>query len=144
MARGLTDEERARRREADRQRSMEAVEALQSSEGWQNWLASRRHFHRYSLANQLLIAMQCPHATRVAGFRAWLKLGYCVRKGEKAIRIWVPMTPGKAQVEAWKAAGSVPATWSWSSPSGRTSGTRAFASPHGSTKSTLSGATMSL
>lgn len=108
MARGLTDEERARRREADRQRSMEAVQALHSSEGWQNWLASRRHFHRYSLANQLLIAMQCPHATRVAGFRAWLKLGYCVRKGERAIRIWVPMTPSKAQIEAWRTAGQVP------------------------------------
>jgi N-terminal domain of anti-restriction factor ArdC len=41
-----------------------------------------------SLANQLLIAMQKPEATRVAGFRAWLKLGYCVRKGESALRIW--------------------------------------------------------
>jgi hypothetical protein len=27
----------------------------------------------------------------VAGFKAWLKLGYCVRKGEKAIRIVAPM-----------------------------------------------------
>jgi hypothetical protein len=33
----------------------------------------------------------CPDATFVAGFKAWLELGYCVRKGEKAIRIIAPM-----------------------------------------------------
>lgn len=52
--------------------------------------------------------MQCPEATRVAGFRAWLKLGYCVRKGEKAIRIWVPIAPSKAKLAAWKEAGADP------------------------------------
>lgn len=104
----FSDEERARRREADREQSVKAVEALQTSEGWKSWLAARRHFHRYSLANQLLITMQCPQATRVAGFRAWLKLGYCVRKGERAIRIWVPIAPSKARLEAWKAAGADP------------------------------------
>jgi hypothetical protein len=39
----------------------------------------------------LLIALACPQATFVAGFRAWLELGYCVRKGERAIRIMAPM-----------------------------------------------------
>ena len=77
----LSDEERAERRRADRAFAAQAVEQLRSSEGWQQWLTARRHFHAYSLANQLLIAMQKPEATRVAGFRAWLKLGYCVRKG---------------------------------------------------------------
>jgi len=33
-----------------------------------------------------------PEASFVAGFRAWLQLGYCVRKGEHAIRIFAPMT----------------------------------------------------
>jgi hypothetical protein len=74
----VSEAEREARRKADREKSRQAVEALVSSEGWQRWLACRRHFHRYSLANQLLIAMQCPGATMVAGFRAWLKLGYCV------------------------------------------------------------------
>jgi hypothetical protein len=32
--------------------------------------------------------MQKPDATRVAGFKAWLALGYCVRRGEKALRIF--------------------------------------------------------
>ena len=36
---------------------------------------------------QLLVALARPDASFVAGFKAWLDLGYCVRKGEKAIRI---------------------------------------------------------
>jgi antirestriction protein ArdC len=109
MSKTYSEAERQQRREADRKRSREAVQALQSSEGWVRWLASRRHFHQYSLSNQLLIAMQCPHATRVAGFRAWLKLGYCVRRGERALRIWVPMPPSQKELEAWRRAGAVAA-----------------------------------
>ena len=104
----LTDDERAARREADRQKAREAVEALKTSEGWQRWLSLRRHFHRYSLANQLLIALQMPHATHVAGFRAWLKLGYAVRRGERAIKIWVPVPPSKKKLEEWRARGADP------------------------------------
>jgi hypothetical protein len=39
------------RREADRQKAAEAVEALTTSEGWQAWLRlrRRRHFRRYSI-----------------------------------------------------------------------------------------------
>jgi hypothetical protein len=77
----LSDSERAERRRADRELARQAVERLRSSDGWQRWLAGRRHFHCYSLANQLLIARAMPGATRVAGFKTWLKLGYCVRKG---------------------------------------------------------------
>src|SRR4051794_13849820 len=95
----LTDAQRSARREADRQKAREAVEALKTSEGWQRWLALRRRFHAYSLANQLLIALQKPEATRVAGFRARIKLGYCVRRGERALRIWVPIPPSKAALE---------------------------------------------
>ena len=102
----LTAEERQVRREADRAKAREAVEALRSTDGWKRWLKCRQHFHRYSLANQLLIAMQKPDATRVAGFRAWLKLGYCVRRGERALRIWVPIPPSKRALEEWKAEGA--------------------------------------
>lgn len=99
-------DKRAERRTAEREQMKEAVEALRSSEGWQRWLRARRHFHAYSFHNQLLIAHQCPDATRVAGFRAWLKLGYCVRKGEKSIRIWAPIPPCKKAIKAWREAGS--------------------------------------
>jgi antirestriction protein ArdC len=104
----LTDEERAERRRADREFAREAVERLRTSEGWQTWLETRRHFHRYSLSNQFLIALQRPTATRVAGFRAWLKLGYAVQRSEKAIRIWVPIPPSRKQVEEWQQRGGDP------------------------------------
>jgi antirestriction protein ArdC len=52
-------------------------------------------FHCYSLQNSMLLAYQC-HVRgitprRVAGFRAWLKLGRVVRKGEKALKILAPV-----------------------------------------------------
>jgi antirestriction protein ArdC len=103
-----TEAERAERRAAEREQMQKAVEALRTSEGWQRWLKVRRHFHAYSFHNQLMIAMQCPQATRVAGFRKWLELGYCVRKGEKAIRIWAPCPPSRKALERWRAEGSVP------------------------------------
>jgi hypothetical protein len=105
----FTDEERQARRQADRQKTRDAVEALRASDGWQQWLRLRRHFSEYSLTNQLLIALAMPSATKVAGFKAWLKLGYCVRRGERAvIRIWMPVPPSKKQLEAWQAAGGDP------------------------------------
>jgi antirestriction protein ArdC len=85
-----------------------AVDALRSSEGWRRWLRVRRHFHSYSLHNQLLIANQCPEATRVAGFRAWLALGYGVRRGERGIRIWAPCPPAKRQLAEWRQSGANP------------------------------------
>ena len=48
-------------------------------------------FHNYSFRNTLMILMQRPDATRVAGFRQWEKLGRHVKKGEKGIGIYAPM-----------------------------------------------------
>ncbi len=103
----ITDEERQARREADREKAAQAVEALTTSEGWQAWLAVRRHFRTYSANNQFLIALQCQDASYVAGFRKWLQLGYAVRRGESSIRIWMPMPPSKKALAAWEAAGAV-------------------------------------
>ena len=101
----LSEAEREQRRAADRAFVQQAVEQLRSSDGWQRWLTTRRHFHTYSLRNQLLIAIQNPDATRVAGFKAWLALGYCVRRGEKALQIFAPCPPSKAKLQAWRDAG---------------------------------------
>ncbi|MBA3807288.1 MAG: hypothetical protein H0X28_02660 [Solirubrobacterales bacterium] len=106
----LSDSERAAKRAADRAYAEQATEQLRSSDGWQRWLSARSRFRRYSLTNQLLIAHQCPDATRVAGFRAWLNLGYCVRRGQHAIRIWLPMSPTKKEMKAWEKAGADPDT----------------------------------
>jgi antirestriction protein ArdC len=88
----LTDDERAERRAQERELMESAVRSLLTSEGWQRWVRIRAMFRQYSAANTWLIAIQMPDATRVAGFRTWLKLNRCVRKGERAIRIWAPMT----------------------------------------------------
>jgi antirestriction protein ArdC len=85
-----------------------SIEQLRSSTGWRSWLRARHTFHSYSLGNQLLILHQHPTATRVAGFGAWLKLGYSVRRGEHGIRIWAPCPPSKQQLAAWRRAGADP------------------------------------
>src|SRR5271165_3440512 len=92
--RNLTEAERAERRQADRERLQRAARALLSSDGWRRWVRVRatNGLSRYSFGNQLLIALQCPDATYVAGFRAFLELNRCVRKGERAIRILAPMS----------------------------------------------------
>ncbi|MHB8902926.1 MAG: ArdC-like ssDNA-binding domain-containing protein [Thermoguttaceae bacterium] len=48
-------------------------------------------FHNYSWHNCLLIAVQMPDASFIAGFHRWLQLGRHVRKGEKGIGILAPL-----------------------------------------------------
>lgn len=108
--RSLSDQERAERRDAERQMVHDAAAALLRSDGWQAWLRVRAQvaLRRYSVTNQLLIAAQYPDATRVAGFKAWLGLGYCVRRGETALRIYAPAPPSKAALARWRAEGGNP------------------------------------
>jgi hypothetical protein len=93
----LTDQERDARRQADRERIEQAARALLTTEGWQRWIKVRASngLSRYSVGNQMLIAIDCHvrgiSPTYVAGFRAFLQLNRCVRKGEKAIRILAPV-----------------------------------------------------
>jgi antirestriction protein ArdC len=107
----MTDEQRAERRRQQQELTERAVEQLRSSSGWQRWLTVRARvgLRRYTVRNQLLIALQDPTATYVAGFRAWLGLGYCVRRGESShIRVWAPCPPSKKKLQAWRNAGAVP------------------------------------
>ncbi len=71
-------------------RLVEELEAGQSVR-LRAYLSAMARFHRYSLGNVLLISLSCPHATRVAGYNAWRKLGRQVRKGERGIRILAPV-----------------------------------------------------
>ena len=89
----LSESEREQRRARDRKRLRVAAEQLLTSEGWERWVhvRSRNGLSRYSVNNQLLIALARPDATFVAGFRSWLELGYQDRKGEKAIWILAPL-----------------------------------------------------
>lgn len=84
---GRTPEQRQAEREALLERLGEKVATLGSSAEWIAYLQFAAMFRRYSFRNLLLIAAQCPHATRVAGFRKWQQLDRQVRRGEKAIKI---------------------------------------------------------
>ena len=70
------------------------IEALEAgnSEALKSYLAVMARFHQYSWNNCLLIALQRPGATHVAGFHTWHKFGRYVRKGEKGITILAPVT----------------------------------------------------
>lgn len=69
----------------------ENVERIRSSEQWKAALQVRAKLHNYSFSNVMLIALQCPDATMIAGYRKWQELGRQVRKGEKSIAILAPM-----------------------------------------------------
>lgn len=78
------------------------IQALFESEKFQQYLKILSKFHDYSLNNTLLIAMQKPDATLVAGYTAWKKqFGRQVQKGESGIRILAP-TPYKKKMEVDK------------------------------------------
>lgn len=69
------------------------VAELFESDKFKEYLTCMSKFHNYSLNNTLLIAMQKPDATLVAGFNAWkFKHGRAVKKGEKGIKILAPYT----------------------------------------------------
>jgi hypothetical protein len=84
-----------------------AVEGLVSSEQWKAMLEVSARFHNYSFNNQLLIYLQCPEATRVAGYRAWQRLGQQVKKGEHGIQILAPCRKRVSPVEAEREEGEV-------------------------------------
>ena len=67
---------------------------------FENYLATMSRFHRYSLNNTILIYMQKPDATRVAGFNKWKEFKRSVKKGEKGIKIIAPTIYKKKVEEA--------------------------------------------
>ena len=69
----------------------QGLQDLFNSDSYRNYLSTMSKFHNYSFNNTLLIAMQKPDATLVAGFKAWQKnFDRHVKKGEKGIRILAP------------------------------------------------------
>lgn len=67
-----------------------AVDDVQASETFREYLVVQAKFHRYSWHNAMLILSQRLDATQVAGFGTWKKLGRYVRKGETGIMIFAP------------------------------------------------------
>lgn len=69
----------------------QGVATLTSTDQWARWLRVQRRFHNYSWGNALLILMQCPDATQVAGYHTWKSVGRQVRRGEHGIAILAPI-----------------------------------------------------
>jgi len=67
------------------------VTELLDSQRWQEALKFKAKFHHYSFNNALLIYLQRPDATLVAGYKRWQELGRQVRKGETSIAILAPI-----------------------------------------------------
>ena len=75
------------------------VDSIQESDNFREFLLTMSKFHDYSIGNLILIMLQKPEATRVAGYTTWKELDRFVRKGEKGIAILAPcMPPKKAKV----------------------------------------------
>ena len=80
----------------------QGIKDLFQSDKYMEYLRTMSRFHRYSLNNTVLIAMQKPDATLVAGFNKWRdQFERNVRRGEKGIKIIAP-TPFKKKIEQEK------------------------------------------
>lgn len=67
------------------------IQDLYASGRYGEYLAMLSKFHKYSYGNVMLIMMQCPHASMVAGFQTWKReFGRSVKKGERGIRVLAP------------------------------------------------------
>lgn len=76
------------------------LEKYATSEKYRDLLHVMSLFHNYSANNCLLIALQCPHASYVAGYTSWRNNFHRqVKKGEKAIRIISPIKYKKKNEE---------------------------------------------
>ena len=80
----------------------QGIKELFESERFKEYLRTMSKFYNYSFNNTLLIAMQKPDATLIAGFTSWQRnFDRHVMKGEKGIKILAP-APYKAQEEREK------------------------------------------
>lgn len=64
-----------------------------------NLLEHMGKFHRYSFSNQMLIYIQKPESTEVAGYNRWEEMGRQVKKGERGIEILAPIFIKKKKEE---------------------------------------------
>jgi antirestriction protein ArdC len=80
----------------------DSIQQIFQSEQYMDYLRTMSRFHSYSVNNTILIHMQMPNATQVAGFNKWKnQFGRHVKKGEKGLTVIAP-TPFKKKIEEMK------------------------------------------
>lgn len=67
------------------------IKEFKTSKEFFEFVKTMSKFHNYSFYNQVMIFLQKPDATKVAGFVTWKKLVRYVKRGESGIAIWVPI-----------------------------------------------------
>ena len=98
----LTSEKPAEKLKEITDRLEQGITELFDSERYKEYLRVMSKFHNYSFNNTLLIAMQKPDASLIAGFSAWKNnFGRNVMKGQKSIKILAP-SPFKIKKEMEK------------------------------------------
>ena len=98
----LTSEKPAEKLKEITDRLEQGITELFDSERFKEYLRVMSKFHNYSFNNTLLIAMQKPDASLVAGFSSWKNnFGRNVMKGQKGIKIIAP-SPYKVKQEMKK------------------------------------------
>ncbi len=73
------------------QKLLDGIRQTFESKRFKQYLKAMSAFHNYSFRNVVLIFLQNPSATHVAGFETWKKLGRYVRRGETGISIFAPI-----------------------------------------------------
>lgn len=66
------------------------IKAVFTSNRYREYLSIMNKFHSYSFNNSMLILLQKPEASYVAGYKTWETMERHVRKGEKGITIFAP------------------------------------------------------
>ena len=98
----LTSENQKDRLKEITDRLEQGILEVFESERYKEYLRVMSRFHHYSFNNTMLIALQKPDASLIAGFSAWKNThGRTVKKGEKGIRIIAP-APFKVKQETEK------------------------------------------
>ncbi len=70
----------------------EAIANIESNEEWINYLNFQSRFPSYSFGNTMMIFMQRPTSTLVAGYNKWKEFDRFVKKGEQGIKIFAPIS----------------------------------------------------
>ena len=83
------------------------IAELTTSETWTQYLDAQSRFYSYSPNNVMLIMLQNPYATRVAGYHAWQEMGRQVMARESALRILAPMKYKKEDVPEGEKTGEI-------------------------------------
>lgn len=90
-----TPEQRKQRLDDASERLSQAVTAITNGDDWQRYLAFAAQLHNYSARNVFMLMDQAEargwdSLGHVAGFKTWLGLGRCVRKGETSLKVLAP------------------------------------------------------